>query len=159
MVHDKNHVTSLAILGVVAAISIVGLTLLFANAQNTGHVVLPGDKVYGGAIEGEQYPYLVGRRIGGTEEEYGTEEQAWQTGVPYRTYHRAQVSIPSDYTACGPQEREMGVTHAREQMYRYGFECRRLQNNAGQLVAFCCPIPEYATGTAQEVTKQGMFSQ
>ena len=154
MKHNQNHVTSLAILGVVAAISLVGLTLLFANAQNTGHVVLPGDKVYGGAIAGEQYPYLADRMLG-----EGTQEEAWQTAVPYRTFSRAQVSIPSDYTACGPHEREMGVTLARNQMYRYGFECRRLQNSAGQLVAFCCPVPEYATGVGQEVTKQGMFSQ
>ena len=160
MVDENNRTASLAILGVVAAIGVVGLVLLFTNAQSTGQAVLPGaDKVYGGALKDEQYPYLVDRKVGSYQDgEWGSEESAWQTGVPYRTYARSPPSIPTELSTCGVDERELDVTNARNQMYRYGFECRRMVNNAGQLIAFCCPLPELAKGTAREVTKQSFYS-
>lgn len=63
---DEGKGVALAILGVVAVIAVVGLVLLFSNASATGQVSNVGAKVYGGALQQEEYPYLVDRTAGGT---------------------------------------------------------------------------------------------
>ncbi|MBI4016878.1 MAG: hypothetical protein HY363_04250 [Candidatus Aenigmarchaeota archaeon] len=140
MFEENNKTMPLGLLGAIGVIGIVGLVLMFNNAQTTG-------LVYGGdARNGEQYPYLEGRNIGSyTDGEWGNEAQAWQTGVPYRTYARAPPSIPTEHSSCGPYERALGSTLARSQELRYGVKCRRTD------IGFCCPIPEYSTGVAKEV--------
>jgi len=156
---DEQKNLSLAVLGVVAVIAVVGLVLLFTNAQKTGQAVMPGDKVYGGGASEEQYPYLVDRKVGHRYDgEWGTEDTAWQTGVPYRTYARSPAAIPTDYTSCGADEQLIGGERAREFTLRYGVACRRMEPIPGQLVGFCCPFPNYATGQAREVTKQSFYS-
>lgn len=140
MFEENNKTMPLGLLGAIGVIGIVGLVLMFNSAQTTG-------LVYGGdARDGSQYPYLEGRSIGSFQDgESGTEDQAWQTGVPYRTYARAPPSIPTEQSACGPYERALGSTLAHSQELRYGMKCRRSE------LGFCCPIPEYAIGTAKEV--------
>lgn len=59
---DEGKGVALAILGVVAVIAVVGLVLLFSGA--TAKVSLPS-KVYGGALEGKEFPYLMSRTTGG----------------------------------------------------------------------------------------------
>ena len=151
---SKN--ASLGILGVVAVLAVVGLVLMFSQAQTTAF------GVYGGALKGEQYPNLEGRQVGGPSDElspeYGSEGQAWQTGAPYRTYARAPTNIPSQFTGCGSTEQLLGVVRAREFMDRYGVECRRAEPMPGQLLGFCCPIPDIAKGVPQEVRHSTWFT-
>jgi len=148
---EENKTISLALLGAVAVIAVVGLVLMFTTAQKTGQLIVTDQKIYDGGNR-EQYPYLTGRKVGTDNEKWGDEGDAWQTGVPYRTYSRAPPSIPTELTACGPYERQLGSTLARAQELRYDVNCRRTA------VGFCCPIPEYATGTAKEVKFQAWGS-
>jgi len=150
---ENNRSVSLALLGAVAVIAVVGLVLMFTSAQKTGQVAIPSTTVVGSGSRGEQYPYLSGRNIGTDYEKWGDEQDAWQTGVPYRTYSRAPPSLPVEYTTCGRFEREMGSTLARAQEARYDVKCRRSTTGT-----FCCPLPDYATGTAREVEYQSYWS-
>lgn len=153
---------SLVVLGVVAILAVVGLVLMFSQAGATARVSVMGAKLYGGAVKGEQFPYLEDRRIGGPSDalvpEYGNEAQAWQTGTPYRTYARAPTNIPSQFTGCGSTEQLLGADRARPFMDRYGVSCRRAEDVPGQLIGFCCPIPDYAKGVPQEVRHSTWFT-
>jgi hypothetical protein len=64
--NDKN--ISYVVLGIVAVIAVVSLIVLFKSATVgkvvTGDVpLMPGPKIYGGAIKGEPLPYLVDRTV------------------------------------------------------------------------------------------------
>jgi hypothetical protein len=59
---EEGKGIALAILGIVAVIAVVGLVLLFRGA--TGQFAAQG-KVYGGALRGEEFPYLDDRGTGG----------------------------------------------------------------------------------------------
>ncbi len=60
---EEGRGVALAILGIVGVIGVVGLVLLFTGA--TAQVSAPFQKVYGGAIRGEEFPYLTDRSSGG----------------------------------------------------------------------------------------------
>ncbi len=59
---EEGRGVALAILGIIAVIAVVGLVLLFTGA--TGKVSAPS-KIYGGALRGEEFPYLTDRTTGG----------------------------------------------------------------------------------------------
>jgi hypothetical protein len=60
---EEGKGVSMAILGIVAVVSVVGLVMLFTGA--TANVAAPAQKIYGGALQGEEFPYLVERTTGG----------------------------------------------------------------------------------------------
>ncbi len=60
---DENKGIAMAILGIVAVIAVAGVIIMFNGA--TANVVASGQKIYGGALKGEEFPYLTDRTTGG----------------------------------------------------------------------------------------------
>jgi hypothetical protein len=77
---EEGKGIALAILGIVAVIAVVGLVLLFTGA--TGKVSLP-NKVYGGALQGDPFPYLTDRSSGGYFNTAGTPDAIYYPAGAY----------------------------------------------------------------------------
>ncbi len=96
MSNHRAHAAGMTVLTIVAVLAIVGLVLVMSGKQTGGVAGYGGQKIYGGALDQADFPYLEGRSVG-TYPEYarGREELAYQTGVPYRTYNREPRQIYS----------------------------------------------------------------
>lgn len=128
MANDKN--ISIAILGIAAVLAIVGLILMFSIASKSGafNVALP--KVYGGAINDVNYPYLQDRTVSGV----GGDEYAAQDNMQNMYYERGVRQIPSIQTACGENLKEATYPQMLGAKQR-GARC--FEHPAGY---YCCTI-------------------
>lgn len=148
MAEESGRGVALAILGIVAVIAIVGLVLLFSGAKKTAQVAQGLDKVYGGALKGEEYPYLEGRTVGGgarvTPEgvPFAEEATAYAEGVPYRTYSRVPDQIPATQTTCGANFFEVPVQSKQRVEASTGLKC---SDYVAAIDSYCCPVPKIET--------------
>ena len=148
MAEESGRGVALAILGIVAVIAIVGLVLLFSGAKKTAQVSTGLDKVYGGALKGEEWPYLEARTIGGgarvTPEGVPLAEEAaaYAEGVPYRTFSRVQDQIPTPQTTCGAGFFEVPVQSKQRVEASTGLKC---SDYVAGIDSYCCPVPNVAT--------------
>lgn len=142
---DENKSMSLAVLGVVAVIAVVSVVLLLTNAQTTGLNVGVGDKSYGGAARSPNryYETQATRIVGDPALSVGT-EKAMESGIPFRSYARAQAFNPSLQTSCGPEFETMDFNHAGGVESRYGVKC--LKSNGAPDGVYCCPRINRAKG-------------
>lgn len=142
---DENKSMSLAVLGVVAVIAVVSVVLLLTNAQTTGLNVGVGSKVYGGAARSPDrfYETAATRIVGDPALSVGT-EKAMASGVPFRSYARAQAYNPSLLTSCGPEFETMDFNHADGIWNRYGVKCLKLNGDPDGV--YCCPRIDRAKG-------------
>lgn len=91
---------ALAILGIVAVIAVVGLIMLFTGA--TGEVSLPA-KVYGGALRGEEFPYLSDRSTGGYPGTGGTPDGVYYPAGFY-TEKPSPIALQEDAPFYGQEQ-------------------------------------------------------
>lgn len=153
--HAQDSHNGMLVVGVSAVLGIVGLLLLFSQVQSTAQVIYSGDKVYSsGVLEAQEFPYLEGRRMGGVQTtpegvRVATEVEAFEQGVPYRTFSRVLSRIPTLQTSCGEgfisttldgkrvYESEVRVTRGSATTE---FKC---MDRVESLGAYCCPVPVF----------------
>lgn len=123
-----NKSIGIAILGIAAVLAIIGLVLMFSTAMKSGAFSATLPKVYGGAINEVDYPYLRGRTVSGV----GGDEYLAQDNPQYMYYERGVRQIPTLQTAC--PENFVRVSYAQMLSYKQrGAQCFEHSSSA-----YCC---------------------
>lgn len=126
----------IAILGIAAVLAIIGLVLMFTTAIKSGAFSATLPKVYGGAIEDVDYPYLRDRSVSGT----GGDQYQAQDNPQHMYYERGVRQIPTGYTTCPENYARVSYTQMLSYKQRLESQSSSAKCFEHSASAYCCPV-------------------